>query len=144
MVSNNEDAKTTGIPLPQLSAAVKVSYDKHRRWREEGLLGDADPARAADATHLAVLDRMVTAAGPKRAKRAWRVVRPLLEEREANARPVGWVVVDDDLEQDSIAFSPGELARCFREQGRFWVIPLSQVIEGARRNFGEHARTGEE
>lgn len=144
MVRKDEDAKTTGIPLPQLSAAVKVSYDKHRRWREEGLLSDTDPAGAADAAHLVVLDRMVTAAGPKRAKRAWRVIRPLLEERDANTRPVGWVVVDDDLEQDSIAFSPSELARCFREQGRFWVIPLSQVIEGAQRDFGEHARIGRE
>lgn len=142
MVKQEEDAKTPGIPLPQLSAAVKVSYDKHRRWREEGLLGDADPSRAADATYLAVLDRMIAAAGPKRAKRAWRVVRPLLEKRGANGGPTGWIVVDDNLEQDSIAFSPSELAGCFREQGRFWVIPLSPVIEGARRDFDAHAQIG--
>lgn len=144
MVRQEEDVKTLGIPLPQLSAAVKVSYDKHRRWREEGLLGNADPARAADATHLAILDRMIAAAGPKRAKRAWQVVRPLLEKRGTNPRPTGWVIVDDDLEQDSIAFSPSELTRCFREQGRFWVIPLAPVIEGARRDFDEHARIGAE
>lgn len=144
MVRQEKDAKTPGIPLPQLSAAVKVSYDKHRRWRKEGLLGDADPARAADATHLAILNRMIAAAGPKRGKRAWRVVQPLLEKRAANARPTGWVVVDDDLEQDSIAFSPSELARCFREQGRFWVIPLSPVIEGAQRDFDEHAQISAE
>jgi hypothetical protein len=144
MVSKIEDDKTGGIPLTRLSAAVKVSYDKHRRWREEGLLGDRDPAQATDATHLAVLDRMICTAGPKRAKRAWRTVRPLLEKQGANARPAGWVVVDGDLERDSIAFLPSELARCFREQGRFWVIPLTAVIEKARRDFDEHARVGDE
>jgi hypothetical protein len=72
------------------------------------------------------------------------MVQPLLETRAANARPTGWVIVDDDLEQDSIAFSPSELARCFREQGRFWVIPLSSVIEGAQRDFDEHAQISAE
>lgn len=136
----DEDAKSGSMPRSQLPAALRISPDKHRRWRKEGLLRDADPAHRHDATEFALLERMVNIAGPRRAKRAWRVIQPMLESRRPAASGTGWVVVDRNLERDSVAFSAGELARCFREEGLFWVIPLSPLVGEAERAFGKHVR----
>jgi hypothetical protein len=141
MLERDKDVKApASLPRARLAPLLKVSPNKYSRWCKEGLLDDSDPARAEDAARLALLARMISVAGPQRAKRAWRVIRPVLEGRDKIGSRRGWVLVDRELERDSIAFTARELAECLREEGQFSVIPLSPILSDARGAFGRHAR----
>jgi len=122
----------------RLHHAVGVTADKHARWRKEGLLGDSPTAESQDALELAVLEQLIETVGPKRAKRAWEVIRPSLRKRAGSLKRA-WAVVDKELERDGVAFTARELVGSAARGSLIWVIPLGETMDAARRAFDEHA-----
>lgn len=137
MVAPTKDSPTL-LARDRLHHAVGVTADKHARWRKEGLLGDSPTAQSQDALELAVLEQLIETVGPKRAKRAWGVIRPSLRERNGSLKRA-WAVIDKELERDGIAFTASELVGSAARGTLIWVIPLRETMDAARKAFDEHA-----
>jgi hypothetical protein len=128
------------LPRRRLPYAIGVTPNRHADWQDQGLLGDSDPADTHDAIELAVLKRMIGAAGPSRAKRAWRVIRPRFRERSPACYKAAWAIVDKELERHALALTPAELAKSAALESLVWVIPLGPVSREAQESFSAHAR----
>lgn len=119
-----------------------VSRDKHKRWQKDGLLDDSEEAGVEDAIELAILERLNRTVGPLRAKRAWRLLRPMLRQRAGKRPGAAWMVVEEGTKRDAVAFSTRELAECAARERLIWVIPLAPLAASARSAFAEHTGGG--
>jgi hypothetical protein len=128
------------LPQGRLPHVIGVTPNRHADWQEQGLLGSSGQADTHDAVELAVLARMIAAAGPSRAKRAWRVIRPRFRERSPACYRAAWAIVDRELDRHALALTPAEVAESAALESLVWVIPLGPVSRKAQKSFDAHAR----
>jgi hypothetical protein len=118
---------------------IGVTPNRQADWQEQGLLESSESANTHDAVELAVLGRMIAAAGPRRAKRAWRVIRPIFRERSPDCYKAAWAIVDKELDRDALALTPAEVARSAALGSLVWVIELGPVSREAQKSFAAYA-----
>lgn len=113
---------------------------QRQAWAKDGDLRQQRGFEELDAAELAAYARLRDAAGPKRAKAAWRHLRAPLQELLLNPPRRLWIVIDaKGVERHTIVTRPGELAKRVEHGRPVVVVNLRHVIDGARAAYRDAA-----
>jgi hypothetical protein len=126
------------LTADELCEMCGASLAQRQAWAKGGDLRQQRGFEELDAIELAAFARMRDAAGPKRAKAAWRDLRGQLQELLLRPPRRLWIVVETNgLERHALATRPSDLSKRVEHGRPVVVVNLRHVIDATRAAYRE-------
>ena len=128
------------LTADELCEICGTTLAQRQAWAKEGALRQQRGFEELDAVELTAYARLRDAAGPKRAKAAWRDLRGPLQELLLKPPRRLWIVVEaTGVERHGLATRHAELAKRVEHGRPVVVVELRRAMDDARAAYRDAA-----
>jgi hypothetical protein len=124
------------LTAEELCDICGTTVAQRQAWAKDGDLRQQRGFEELDAVELALYASLRRAAGPRRAKAAWRDARDQVQDLLLRPPRRLWIVIEvRGVEEHGLASRPAELYRRLEHGRPVIVLNLRQVIDKARTGY---------